>query len=75
MCVCVCNCCFVGCFYQDLLSIVRSIFAYLPSRFFSIPSVSIYGVYPYNSIATTTAWEKLHFILADRSDFHMIDNR
>ena len=31
-------------------------------------------VHPYSRIDTTAAWEKLRFILLDKSDFHMIDN-
>ena len=36
--------------------------------------VSIHVVHPYSSINTTTAWEKLHYILSDMSDFHMTDS-
>ena len=35
--------------------------------------VSIQVVHPYNSMDTTAAWKKLHFIFSDKSDFHMID--
>ena len=31
-------------------------------------------MHPYISIDTTFAWQKLHFILSVRSDFHMIDS-
>ena len=31
-------------------------------------------VHPYNSMDTSTAWMRSHFILSDRSDFDMIDN-
>ena len=34
--------------------------------------ISFHVVHPFNSMATT--WKKSHFILLDRSDFHMIDN-
>ena len=36
--------------------------------------VSIYVVHPYRSIDTAAASKTPHFILSDRSDFHMIDN-
>ena len=70
------NCCFVGCFFQDLFNIGRSIFVQFRQVFFSffIRFVSVYVVHPYSRIDTTAAWKKLHFILLDRSDFHMIDN-
>ena len=31
-------------------------------------------VYPYSRIDTSAAWKKLHFILSDMVDSHMIDN-
>ena len=37
--------------------------------------VSVHVVHPYGSIDTIAARKKSHFILSDRSDFHMIDNR
>ena len=31
-------------------------------------------MHPYSRIDTTAAWKKLHFMLLDKFDFHMIDN-
>ena len=31
-------------------------------------------MHPYSRIDTTAAWKKLHFILSDRFDFHMINH-
>ena len=66
------SCCFVGCCFQDLFNIAHSILVQFLSSFFSICLVSIYVVHPYSKIDITTAWKKLHFILSDRFDFHMI---
>ena len=66
------NYCFVGCCFQDLFMIARSILVQLPSRFFSIRFISVHVVHPYSSIDTTAAWKK-SMILSDRLDFHMID--
>ena len=68
------SCCFLGCCFQELFNIARSILTQLPSSFFSIQFVSVYVVHPYNSMDTTAAWKKLRFISSDRSDFHMNDN-
>ena len=64
------NYCFVGCCFQDLFNIPRSVHVQFPSNFFSIHFVSIYVVYPCSRIHTTTAWKKLRFSL----DFHMVNN-
>ena len=69
---CLYSCCFMGCCYQDLFNIACSIFVQFSSSFFSIHFVSIHVVHLYSSIDTTTAWKKSHFILLDRSDFHII---
>ena len=37
-------------------------------------TLGAYLVHPYNSIHTTAAWEKMHFILSVRSDFHITDS-
>ena len=58
----------------DLFNIARSILVQLLSSFFFISFVSVHVVHPYSSIDTTAAWKKLHFILSDRSDFHMTDS-
>ena len=68
------SCCFVGCCFQDLFNIARSILASLPSSLFSIRLVSVHVVHPYSSINTIAAWKKLRFILSVRSDFHMTDS-
>ena len=39
--------CFVGCCFEDLFNIARSIFGKLPSSFFSIRFVSVHVVHPY----------------------------
>ena len=68
------SCCFVDYCFQHLFNIARSILVQFLSSFFSICLVSIHVVHPYSRIDTTAAWKKLHFILLDKSDFHMIDN-
>ena len=65
---------FVGCCFQDLFDITSSIFMQFPSSFLSIRLVSVYVVHLYSRIETTAAWKKLHYILSDKFDFHMIDN-
>ena len=47
------SCCFVGCYFQHLFNIARSILVQLPSSFFSIRLISIYIVYLYSSSDTT----------------------
>ena len=68
------SCCFVGCCFQNLFNIACSIFVQFPSNFFSICLFSVHVVHPYSCRDITTAWKKLHFILSDKFDFHMIDN-
>ena len=67
------SCCFVGCFFQDLFNMTRSILVQLRSSFFSIGLVSVHVVHPYSRIDTIVAWKKC-FFLSDRFDFHMIEN-
>ena len=67
--------CFMGCRFQDLFSITRSILVQFPSCFFSLLSVSVHVLHAYSRIDTTAAWMKLRFILSNKSDFYMIDNR
>ena len=31
-------------------------------------------VHPYSQMDTTVAWKKMHLILSNRSDFHMVNN-
>ena len=68
------SCCFVGCCFQDLFNITRSILVRFPSSFFSMRFVSVHVVHPCSSIDTTVLWKKSCFISSDRSDFHMIDS-
>ena len=68
------SCCFVGCYFQNLFNIGCNILVQFPSNFFSICLVSVYVVHPFSRIDTTATWKKLHFILLDKFDFHMIDN-
>ena len=55
------SCRFVGCFFQNLFHITRSIFVQLPSSFFSVRLVSVQVVHPYSSMNTTAALKKLHW--------------
>ena len=64
----------MGCCFQDLFNMTHSILVQFPSIFFSIHLVSIQVVHPYSRIGMTTVWKKLHFMLSDRFDFHMINN-
>ena len=68
------RCCFVRCCLQDLFNTARYIRVQLPSSFLSICLVSVHVVHPCSSIDTTATWEKLRFILSDKSDFYMTDN-
>ena len=68
-----CNCCFAGCFLQDLLTIARNSLEQFPSNYFYIHFVRVHVVHPYSSIDTTVARKKPRSNLSDRSNFHMID--
>ena len=68
------SCCYMECCIQDFFNIACSILVQFPSGFYSICLLSINVVHPYSRIDTNTAWKKLHFILSDRFNFHMIDN-
>ena len=68
------SCCFVGCFFLDLVNIAYINLVQSPSSFFYLRLASVHVVHPYSRIDKTSAWKKLHFILWDRSDFHVIDN-
>ena len=65
---------FVGCCYQDLFKIARSILVSLKSSIFSIRLFIIHVVYLLSSIDKTAAWKKLRFFLSVSSDFHMTDS-
>ena len=66
------SCCFMGCCFQDLFNIARSILVQFSSGYFSICFVSIHVVHPYSSIDTTTAWKKSRLILSDRQCCYLI---
>ena len=69
------SCCFAGYCFQDLFTIACNILVQIPVKLFlSIRWVNIHVVRPYSRIDTTTAWNKLRFILSDRPNFYMIDN-
>ena len=53
----------------------KNILVLFPLSFFSMRFVSVQMVDPYFSKDTVTEWKKFSFILPDRSDFHMINNR
>ena len=57
-----------------MFKIARGIPVLFKSSFFSRRFVSVYTVHRYSCIDTATAKKKSHFILSDRSDFHIIDN-
>ena len=67
------NCCFVECGFQNLFKTAYRIL-FFQSSFFSKFFVRILGVQPYSSIDTAITSKKYHFILSERSDFHIIDN-
>ena len=58
-----------------LFNRARSFLVQLPSSYFSARLVSVVVVHPYRSIDRTATWEKLRFIISDRSDFHMTDSQ
>ena len=62
------HCYFVGCCFQKMFNIARSILVKFLSSFSSIHFVSAHMVYPYSSIDTTTSRKKFRFILSIRSD-------
>ena len=64
--------CFVGCCFQVLFNMTRSILVHFSSSVFSIRFVSVPVVHPYCRIDTTAAWKILRFILSDRCDFNII---
>ncbi len=62
--------CIVGCCFQKLFTVARSILVQLLSSFFSSRLVSVHVVHLYSSIDKITAWKKLRFILS----VHMTEN-
>ena len=65
------SCRFVGCCFQELFNIARSILVKFPSCFFSI---RVDVVHPYCRIDTIVGWKKLCFILSEKTDIRKIDN-
>ena len=61
--------CFVGCCFQDLFNMVRSILAQMPSSFFSKHLVSTHVVQPYSCIDTIAATKKLRWYISTQSSF------
>ena len=66
--------CFVGCCFQDLFRIARSILVQLESSFFFIRLVSAHMGLPCRRIDVAADWKILCFILSDKFEFQMIDN-
>ena len=66
------NCCLMGCCFQDLFNIARSILVQFSSSVFSKGFLSVHMAHSCSRIDTTAAWKKLHFILSDRPEFHII---
>ena len=66
--------CFVGGCFQYLFKTVCSILVKFPSSFFAFSFVSVDVIHQYSSTNTAKNWKKFHFILLERSDFHMIDS-
>ena len=64
----------MGCCFQDLFRVTRSILVYVSSSFFSNHLVSVDVVQPYRRIEAGTAWKNFRFNLSVRSDFHMVFN-
>ena len=70
------SCSFVGCCFQDLFNIARSILVQLLSSFFSIPLVSVQVMHLIHRAVWTRPllWKKFCFILLDWSDFYRIES-
>ena len=56
------SCCFVGCCFQDLFNIARSILVHFLSSFFSLHFVSVHVVHPYSSIDIAASPVGLEYI-------------
>ena len=63
-----------GMLFPGFVKKTHSILAYFPSNFFSMLFVKFLVVHPYISIDTAIASKNYHFILSERSYFHMINN-
>ena len=59
------NCCFVGCYFQDLFKSAHSILVELLSGFFSRILIRVQVVQPYRSTDTAIAWKNFHFTLSE----------
>ena len=62
---------FNGCCFQELYQTTINRLVLFPWKFFKC-SVRVKVVWPYSSTVTTTGWQNSHFILSERSDFHMV---
>ena len=60
------SCCFVGCCFQDLFNITRSILVQFPSSFFSMSFVSVHVVHRQSSTDTTDTRKKSRFHILNR---------
>ena len=67
------NCCFVGCCFQELSNIIRSILLQFSPSFFFMRFVSVHEVYPLSSIHTATAVKKTFFIFRYPTEYDYID--
>ena len=62
--------CFMACCFQDLFNIALSILVQLLFSFF----LYTLSQHPHGYMDMTAAWRKLHFILSNRSYFHMTES-
>ena len=69
------NCCLVGCCFQDLFNVARSSLVQFSTSFFSRRLVNVHVVNPYSSMEASAALKKMRFILSDKFDLNVIDNR
>ena len=67
--------CFVGCCFQDLFSIARSILVQFMLIFFSKRFVSVYVIHPYSNIDTNAVWKKFRCNLIDSTTVHYGDRQ
>ena len=63
------NRCFVGCFFQEMFRIARSMQVYVPSSLASSFLVSVHDNEPYTRTVWTAAWKKSRFMSSGSDDF------